>query len=129
VGKRLAGEEFLAGHLVINGGTLDVVEESLDEVGGGGEVLEALLVLDADRGASELLGDADPEGRVRLVPGGPVVEVDVGLAAPLGVEQAVEIALIDDSSPRTSRKSPSANARASGRPLSPACEPITLRPP
>ena len=59
VGKRLSREKLLAGHLVINGGTLDVVEESLDEVGGGSEVLEALLVLDADRGASELLGDTD----------------------------------------------------------------------
>ncbi len=59
VGKRFACTEFRAGLLVINGGTLNVVEESLDEVGGGGEVLKALLVLDADRGTAELCGDAD----------------------------------------------------------------------
>ena len=96
VGKRLAGEEFLAGHLVINGGTLDVVEESLDEIGGGGEVLEALLVLDADRGASELLGDADG-GDVHLALLEDLVLGEVVLLAGAELEghAAVEEPLVD----------------------------------
>ena len=38
--------------------TVVVVEHALDEVGGRHQVLQALLVLDADRFAAELIGDA-----------------------------------------------------------------------
>src|SRR5271157_2427459 len=38
--------------------TIDVVEQSLDEIGGGRQVFEPLLVLDADGVASELIGNA-----------------------------------------------------------------------
>ena len=38
--------------------TVDVVEQPLGQVGRGHQVLEALLVLDADGGAAEVVGDA-----------------------------------------------------------------------
>jgi hypothetical protein len=51
-----------------DGRAVGVVEDALDEVGGGQEILEALLVLDADGLAAELVGDAQ--------------RGDVGLALP-----------------------------------------------
>ncbi len=41
-----------------NGRALDVVEQSFDQVAGWREVLESLLVLDADGSAPELVGEA-----------------------------------------------------------------------
>src|SRR5690606_37682023 len=49
-------DDFALG--VFDGRTVAVVERAFDEVGGGEEILEALLVLDADGLAAEFVGDA-----------------------------------------------------------------------
>ena len=48
VRQRLAREKFLAGVFVVDRRPLDVVEQAFDEIGRGREVLEPLLILDAD---------------------------------------------------------------------------------
>ena len=57
VRQRAAGVEFLA-RGVEGWRTVYIVEQAFDQVGRGDEVLEALLVLDADGVAAELVGDA-----------------------------------------------------------------------
>ena len=57
VGDGLAAADDFAGG-VFHRGAVAVVEGAFDEVGGGKEVLEALLVLDADGLAAVLIGDA-----------------------------------------------------------------------
>jgi hypothetical protein len=53
----LAGADDLAGG-VLHRRPVGGIERALDEVGGGEEILEPLLILDADRLAAELVGDA-----------------------------------------------------------------------
>jgi len=65
VRKRLTREEFSAGLFVVDRRALGVVQRSLDEIRGRGKILQPLLVLDADGGAPELVGDADG-GNVHL---------------------------------------------------------------
>ncbi len=43
-------------------GAVAVVEQALDEVGGGQEILQALLILDTDGLAAEVIGDAERGG-------------------------------------------------------------------
>ena len=57
VRQRLARVELPA-VLGIDRRPVALVEQALGEVGGGHEVLESLLVLDADAGAAEVIGDA-----------------------------------------------------------------------
>ena len=57
VRQRLAGVELLT-RGVEDRRAVDIVQQALDQVGSGGDVLEALLILDADGVAAEVIGDA-----------------------------------------------------------------------
>jgi hypothetical protein len=58
VDDRLALEEHPFAVAAADGRALGVVERAFDEVAGGQQVLEALLVLDADQVAAEVVGDS-----------------------------------------------------------------------
>ncbi len=69
MGEGLAFVEFAA--VFGEGGrAIGAVEGAFDEVGCGGEVFEALLVLDADGGAAEFVGDADARRCTFCIGGG-----------------------------------------------------------
>src|SRR3989338_373294 len=53
---RLPGKELRARSLVTNRRTFDVVEQTFDKVGGGTEVFQSLLILNADCRATESVG-------------------------------------------------------------------------
>jgi len=58
VGQRLAfANHFARG--VFHRRTIAVVQDALDEIARRQEILQALLVLDADRFAAKLIGDAE----------------------------------------------------------------------
>ena len=58
VGERLAGPDDFPGG-VFHGRSVAVVEDAFDQIAGGEEILEALLILDADGLAAKLVGDAE----------------------------------------------------------------------
>src|ERR1700736_699458 len=49
VRQRFSGKQFLPVELVMNRRPIDVIKQARDEIGGGGESLQPLLILDSDR--------------------------------------------------------------------------------
>ena len=96
VGEGLAGVEFGLGAFGVDGGAVGVVEEAFDEVGGGGHVFEALLVLDADGVAAEVGGDSCG-GDVHLALVEDLIDGELGggVEAELEVDAAIEEPLVD----------------------------------
>src|ERR1700730_13202182 len=65
VGNRLAREELARTVAASHRGAFGVVKRSLDEVAGGHQVLESLLVLNSDSVAAEVIGQSHG-GQVHL---------------------------------------------------------------
>ena len=59
VRQRFSGKQFVAGHLVMNRRPINVVQQSLHEIGCRCEILQPLLILDSDGCATKLIGDPD----------------------------------------------------------------------
>src|ERR1700693_5486815 len=56
--QRLTGIQFLAGHFIVNRRPVAIIQKPLDQIGRRSQIFQSLLVLDTDRGAAELGGDA-----------------------------------------------------------------------
>src|SRR5262245_8855404 len=58
MGERLTRKEFCASFGMIYRRAFDVVEQAFDQIGRGTHILEPLLILDANRRATKVMGNA-----------------------------------------------------------------------